>query len=545
MSVDAMVSTPETGHPKVFSVPRLTTLIASVLVALCSGTNYVFSAYGPQLGSRLKINHTQLNIIGLAGNIGVYSSGPVWGRFVDSRGPQIPLAGSFLLLLTGYTGIRYFYDRGLTPQDTAIPGVTFALLVVCEFLSGSGGNAGVTSGINSTAKTFPDSARATTVGLVLAGFGLSAFLFSTISHIYFPGDTSTFLLMLALGTSFPMIMGIFLVRPIPLPPSARTQASQVPLLDGTVDAGSPLLGGDDIEGRAGHDDFDAEEGGEEVRRVSDASEVERRHTSNLDTYNRSMSRRRALLAGDVALTNVHGRGLAKSRDFWLLFSILSLLSGTGVMYINNVGSMSQALYSKEHPVYDDVQAAKWQATQVSTISIMSCVGRVSIGLICDYGKNKRGIPRSNFLVFVSFLYFISQLVTSRIESVKSLWIASALLGFAFGSTFSLLATVCIEWFGLPHFSENWGYLSMAPIFAGNLFSVVFGRNLDAHESRSHQEGIVSPPTSLNAPPRCVLGKECYVDTLYLTIAACFLAMIMSAWASWRDGKKMRKAAARE
>lgn len=32
-----------------------------------------------------------------------------------------------------------------------------------------------------------------------------------------------------------------------------------------------------------------------------------------------------------------------------------------------------------------------------------------------------------------------------------------------------------------HFSENWGFLSLSPLVGGNLFSIVFGRNLNAHE----------------------------------------------------------------
>lgn len=51
----------------------------------------------------------------------------------------------------------------------------------------------------------------------MSGFGLSAFFFSALSRALYPDDTSSFLLTLALGTSFPMILGFFLVRPIPLP----------------------------------------------------------------------------------------------------------------------------------------------------------------------------------------------------------------------------------------------------------------------------------------------------------------------------------------
>jgi hypothetical protein len=54
--------------PPLVSIPRLTTLLASLLVALGSGTNYVYSAYSPQLGAKLGMTHTQLNIIALGGN---------------------------------------------------------------------------------------------------------------------------------------------------------------------------------------------------------------------------------------------------------------------------------------------------------------------------------------------------------------------------------------------------------------------------------------------------------------------------------------------
>ena len=52
---------------------------------------------------------------------------------------------------------------------------------------------------------------------------------------------------------------------------------------------------------------------------------------------------------------------------------------TVLVDINNVGSMSQALYAHQHPVYDEVEAASWQAAQVSAISLMNFSGRIFIG----------------------------------------------------------------------------------------------------------------------------------------------------------------------
>ncbi|EDQ98764.1 uncharacterized protein LACBIDRAFT_192361 [Laccaria bicolor S238N-H82] len=441
--------------PALYSTPRLTTLIASLIVALAAGTNYVSWSYAPQLGSRLRITHTQLNMVGLAGNIGVYASGPIWGRIVDRRGPRILLACGFMFLLGGYSGIRHLYDEGI-PDDAA------SLSTLGLFMTGAGGNGGLTSAVNSTAKTFPDRTRGSTTGLVISGFGLSAFLFSTISHLFYAGNTSSFLFLLSMGTAFPMIMGFFLVRPIPLPPSKHT----------------------------------------DIEEPRDA----------------------AISSGLEGLPNVYGKRLWKSADFWLLFSILSILSGTGLMYINNVGSMSQALYGYNNPHYDEAKASQWQSKQVSSISLMNFTGRIFIGLVSDLGKNHFGMPRSYSLALVSFFFFISQVATASINDIQNLWIASSLLGLAHGSVFSLFPTVCLEWFGMPHFSENWGYLSLSPMAAGNLFSLVFGRNLDAHEA---------------SPSQCGQGLECYVATIYLTIGATFLSILLSLWAGWRDWRKIR------
>ena len=47
--------------------------------------------------------------------------------------------------------------------------------------------------------------------------------------------------------------------------------------------------------------------------------------------------------------------------------------------INNVGAISQALFANGNPDYDEVAAAQWQATQVSTVSITNCLGRIVLG----------------------------------------------------------------------------------------------------------------------------------------------------------------------
>ncbi|KAJ7074054.1 major facilitator superfamily domain-containing protein [Mycena amicta] len=532
---------PNSNIPGLLSVPRLTTLFASLLVAVGAGTNYVFSAYSPQLAARLNINHTQLNVIALAANIGVYSSGPFWGRIVDSRGPRIPIAFAFFFLFGGYAGIRHFYDAGV-PAGSTISTFGLGLLIACSFMTGAGGNAAFSGAINSTAKSFPDKARATTTGIVLSGFGLSAFFFSTIAHVLFPGDTSSFLLLLSCGTALTTIIGFFFVRTIPLAAAdiehhvaTSTAEAEATIFHHVDDSHTPLL-----EDR--HNIDDAGSGDEYVPNARGIELSPPRSSSSLSSprvaaHSHSRGRSRSKVEV-IEGPNIYGRALWVNPDFWLLFLILSLLSGTGLMYINNVGSMSQALYAKASPTYDEVEASKWQAAQVSTISVMNFSGRIIIGLISDNIKNRFGFPRSYSLLIVSTLFFSSQLLALQITAVEDLWKASVLVGLSYGTIFGLFPTVCIEFFGLSHFSENWGFLSLSPLAGGNLFSIAFGRNLDAHEP-GETTSTRTVAAIAGGTRQCLEGRGCYVATLALTCGACFVAILLSAFAAWRERRKLQ------
>lgn len=90
--------------------------------------------------------------------VGLYSGGLIWGRIVDFYGPRIPLACSFLLLVGGYSGIRYFYDSGLPAEVETLSNLGFIILVLCSYLTGCGSSAGSVSTMYWTAKSFPDRA---------------------------------------------------------------------------------------------------------------------------------------------------------------------------------------------------------------------------------------------------------------------------------------------------------------------------------------------------------------------------------------------------
>jgi hypothetical protein len=91
-----------------------------------------------------------------------------------------------------------------------------------------------------------------------------------------------------------------------------------------------------------------------------------------------------------------------------------------------------------------------------------------------------------------------------------------------------------------HFSQNWGFLCLSPVIAGNIFSLMFGRNLDAH---SQTPTDVTSPLGRDAfPPadnnhQCLEGRLCYVDSVQVTIIACMVALGLSIFGGIRDRRK--------
>ncbi|KAI6103098.1 hypothetical protein EDD16DRAFT_1644011 [Pisolithus croceorrhizus] len=76
------------------------------------------------------------------------------------------------------------------------------------------------------------------------------------------------------------------------------------------------------------------------------------------------------------LLDLCGTMLFRSLDSYILFIITLLLTGMGLMYINNVGAIPLALVAKSNPTYDEVEASKQQAAQVSTLSMGNFAGRI-------------------------------------------------------------------------------------------------------------------------------------------------------------------------
>ncbi|ODN74856.1 hypothetical protein L202_07161 [Cryptococcus amylolentus CBS 6039] len=557
----------------------------SVVVGLASGSNYVYSAYAPQLANQLQVSATTVNLVGLAGNFGVYTTGPLWGKIVDSRGQKIPLLTGGLCCLLGYSLVHAFYThsipiRSSSSSDISTPRLAFLMLSM--FLTGAGGSAGLASAVNAVAKSFPDATRASATGAVLAGFGLSAFLFSFLGHLVWPGDSGGLLGLLAVGTSVPMLIGGLFIRPV-FPEEARPEYEHLdqdePGVEVVVeDYDSPALSRTTSLEMSRSIDLSRSRsparGRDPHHPHAHAHFAPLPHPSH-PSHPSHPPHKRSQSLSSLPPTSLHHSPLdiLQTPDFWLLFTILALLCGTGLMYINNAGTVVLALGREGHMQFDREKISGWQAKQVGLVSIWNCSGRLIGGFYSDFIKSKYRISRIWTLPLVSLLFIISQLSALSTTHASSLWAVSSLLGVAYGALFNVMPMLVLEWFGMRHFSQNWGWTSVAPIIGSNGFNLVFGKVYDAHTvgkigypsgetppdldlplGDSVQEaargfleaavGVVKRAGGVPVPDDgshdCLVGNHCYTAAFQLSSLACVLALGLSLVAGVRRERMGRE-----
>ncbi|KAH0826447.1 hypothetical protein J3R83DRAFT_5433 [Lanmaoa asiatica] len=113
-------------------------------------------AFGHHICNSMPLVSWKIPSVNLS-TVGVYKPGPVWGCIVDTEGPRTLLISASICLVVGYLGMKQMYDDSIGNGATvSMPHLT--LLVGCGLMTGLGGNAGLSTAINTTAKSFSFSA---------------------------------------------------------------------------------------------------------------------------------------------------------------------------------------------------------------------------------------------------------------------------------------------------------------------------------------------------------------------------------------------------
>ncbi|EAQ87920.1 hypothetical protein CHGG_04539 [Chaetomium globosum CBS 148.51] len=522
---------------------RLVSSVSAVMISLACGTNYGYSAWAPQFADKLHLTTTQINLIGLAGNMGMYALGVPVGLFVDHRGPRPAVLAGALCLGVGYVPFRAAWETA----SGSVPALCFF-----AFLTGLGGCMAFAAAVKTSALNWPHH-RGTATAFPLAAFGLSAFFFSLCGGIFFPGDTSAFLTLLAAGTFALIFTGFFFLKVYPhtsyqsLPSTSGLSDSQQ--LHRTVseeakaarrqhgrrrsidaDPGmSPTTYTTPVATAGPSSESPAAAGGPvDVEAALPQPPDGRSHEADADETSSLMSKSSvSSVAGEVLVQNsvdldrsrrvdIRGWRLMRSVDFWQLFTIMGILAGIGLMTINNIGQDVKALWKLYDDSVDEAFLVHRQQMHVSILSVGSFCGRLLSGVGSDFLVKSMHANRAWCLVVACFVFCIAQVCAINISNPNFLAFVSGLSGLGYGFLFGVFPSIVAESFGIHGLSQNWGFMTLAPAISGNIFNLFYGVVFDSHT-------VIGP----DGERYCPIGVDCYKNAYFVTLIACGFGIVVT------------------
>ncbi|RUS35021.1 major facilitator superfamily domain-containing protein [Jimgerdemannia flammicorona] len=482
---------------------------APIVITLCclnmvtAGTLYMFSLYGQQFSEKLHYTQTQTNFVAVAGNYGMYLSGPVWGWAVDVLGPQKGCLLAAIFMSIGYIAMALTYNQSLFSDSFGFMSIYFAVV-------GMGSTCSYMSTISTLAKTFTNNSRGVAFGVPIAIYGLSAFIWTTVGHFFFVSASGTlniypFLLFLAVATS-------------------------AINLNSAIAFGNLTFSAEDQKGKAPEPDA--------VVVVAQAPSVSRAkpQTSRASTPTEStplVIEDEIYVQEDLVVAQIYGdpdmSGFAFLKHSEVMAFILSFIffSGPGLMIINSVGAIISSLYN----ITDDATSlASLQSTHVSIISIMSCTGRVGAGVVSDFLKHRHISRLWSYLAFGAVMFVGQCLGAVFVDRVERLPWLTVLVGLAYGGVFSVAPTITAEFWGTRRFASNWGWVSWAPAFGGLVCNLAFGAFYDEEGRRQRSSGGFSG----------CHGATCFRNPFIFTTCAVLAGLVITVALSF--SRRRRKAA---
>ncbi|KAF8251327.1 MFS general substrate transporter [Wilcoxina mikolae CBS 423.85] len=517
-------------------IARVVSLVASTVISLAAGTNYVYSAYAPQLSERLNLSATETNLIGTFGNLGMYLSGIPSGLLVDNKGPRPPLLIGAVCLFVGYYPIHLAMVHG---QGYLSVGA------LCFFstLTGIGSCCSFGGALKMAALNWPMH-RGTATAIPLAAFGLSAFFFSSLSSWLFPGNTESFLLVLAVATSSIIFIAFFFCRVVPVPGSYGA----VPTSDPDSNKLHRTKSGESRHSAGRYDDGDElgtstttrEQSHNPLQSPVVVLNTDPNPDENSSLFSRSsdeeeggddMRDSKQLLSSGAVLdgcsdpvhhVDIRGWALVRSIDFWLLFTLLGTLTGVGLMTINNIGHNAQVLWASFDPSKSPEFVQKRQSLHVSILSICSFSGRMLSGISSDILIKRYGTQRLWLIITSAIFFFFGQISALAITNPYNLWLVSTLNGLAYGMLFGVCPTIVSETFGIHGLSTNWGTMTIAAVVSGNMLNLIYGRVFDG-------KSVI-----VDGRRECALGRECYRDAYFVSLVVVLLGGCVTVLAMARN-----------
>lgn len=518
---------------------RLTALITSILVALASGTPYLYGVYSPQFVKRIGLLASDSSTISLASNLGSGVGGYPGGILIDHLGPQKSILLGSMCIFVGYFTLHKIYEF---KYDN--------LFIICIAMM-SAGFGSITSyfaTLKTSQANFPKH-RGAAGSFPVSAYGFAATVFSIVSATYFNGNTGGLLEFLAIFCGSMTFIGSFFIHiyldyndeitgdpemqsPEILSPSPNYFDANNPDSSSSalIEEELSLLSEPEAAFKASATQMERDESlkgsisywgiGERTPRASVSFQESEANAivENIRNENNTNIKPDNWLLKYIPIPKVLQQ--ENGKIFLIHYFIVSVSSGIGQMYIYTVGFIVTAQYyygkNKQHDRSDDsgsddaVQSL--QALQVSIISIGSFSGRLLAGFLSDFIHKRWHIQRLWIVQVTLILMCLGQYVTIvNVNDKHLIALASAMIGGSYGLIFGTYPAVIADGFGTKNFSSNWGLVCTGPLITLWILNKLFGKIYDSNS----EDGI------------CYLGNECYQGAFELSLALCSVTFIVT------------------
>ncbi|CDK27964.1 unnamed protein product [Kuraishia capsulata CBS 1993] len=433
----------------------------------------------------------------MLGTLGVLFSGPVAGVTVDKTGYSLAIVSGSLAIGSGY----YLFRKQFEEAYSSVPYTCFLLFCV-----GSGSTFINAACIKCCMVTFP-SIRGLATSLPVAMYGISAMCYSAVGSRFYPGDTAGFLGFLSTSS---LIV-------------AALCGPMICLCDRSSH----------IHHRIGTD----------TPRASASIELTNFGSGTVTPVRQAGNP--MPIAGfknpDHDITA--SRPLFKQIEFWALATILSVIAGIGQMYVYSVGYVVTSLFGDskfiaQHTATYSILVQQQQQLQVGIISLASCTGRISSGLLADIFSSTLHWSRTWLLFVPGVLIFSAQILGATVSSLQAVGVTSSLLGFGYGFLYCILPIIVGDIWGLTNFSFNWGITNVFTIIPNMVLAGYFGRVYDSHVTLKEFSLVVGGGDDGAKETIklmvCDLGRECYNSAFKLTALLSLVALLLIGFFNLRQ-----------
>lgn len=151
------------------------------------------------------------------------------------------------------------------------------------------------------------------------------------------------------------------------------------------------------------------------------------------------------------------------REFWLLWAMFAFSASAGLMVIGNLATFARLSFTAEHAMPADA-AFSLAALAVGILAVFNGGGRIFAG----WASDKIGRQKVILALFGLQALLLSTILLASAVSPYLLLAWMAMIGFCFGSCFSLFPAATADFFGTRNMGVNYGVLFTAYGFGGIL-----------------------------------------------------------------------------